>query len=1496
MIHFYRLLLIAIISLPMSHLSAQYLESFSQDTGKYIQELDQLFGNLLSDKEEEVYENFTVIWDSLEHHNRAAIMQVSELMLQRDCRARPYFVSFLEILNSFIRNKKTELGFNEWISGYRIFLSDEKTLLKQIRNLQETTLSVLSENKLYESVSLEWRLGARNFHFSSKGGQLRIVTEGTNLTCHSAGDSIYITDVYGYINPVNTFFIGSHGKVYWKHVGFESDETFAVLDQYKIDLRSPGYSADSVLLTHGEIFSKPVLGRIEDKVSAYKNPEQAKFPKFFTYQSTYEINDLTEGINFRGGLSLQGANLAGTGTETDVARLEIHSKDTLRVRLKSNLFLFNNRTIRSNHSQVSIFIEQDSIYHPDLVFVYQIPEQEMRLTKSDVYTSQGPYANTYHNVDMNFDELYWKRDKPVMRLQPALGTSIGRAFFESNDFFNYKFYNSLQGMDFQNPLAMLWMYANDLKRKTFPVKSYAVYRGVAPYQIRHQLMNLSKMGFVYFDDEEDQVTLRDKLYDFIDASLQKNDYDVIRFISRTESREYNASLNLLNKDLIINGIPNIFLSDSQNVKLVPEDNQIIMKRNRDFQFSGSIDAGLFKFHGQNFFFEYDSFKINLQDIDSLELTAKAGKKDEYGNEMMTSIDNKVEQITGELLIDAPSNKSGLENYPKYPVFTSRENSFIYFDEKTIQDGVYNRNVFYFELFPFSIDSLDNFTRDALKLEGTFVSAGILPPLELEMSLRPDNSLGFYLQTPEEGLPVFDGKGIFYEDLEMSSKGLHGYGSLDYLTSTTWSDDFLFHPDSVLTTSRRFLEREEESPVSFPYVENSVAEIRWYPPKDVMNINRVEKTFTIFNDSIYFGGDLALTPAGLRGTGPLALKDARIESSAFKFLAQEIIADSAGVMLKASSAEEFAWITENVRIHIQLRVRQGEFHANKDFTTVSFPQNMYETRLDHMTWDMDNQEVEMQQKELLEENRVDIGIDTVMTNGPTYLSLHPQQDSLRFVAPLSIYNYAERDLNGRDVPFIQIGDAYVFPYNGNVSIEEKAKMDVLKKAKILANTESRYHLLREANIRIKSRNYYSGSATYDYEDEFGNIYPFRLEEVEMDTSIETRGRGSVTELDSFMLSPYMAYQGEIRMFADNELLTFAGGVKLTHDCPINKQWLKFETEINPDSIMIPVDPRMQNVNLNNIYAGTLIARDSTHIYPTFFSGRKDYFDRNITYADGYLYYNKTEEKYELASLAKLEDHAAAGNYLTLKTDSCHLYGEGIIDMNLNYGKVDLVTVGNVVHKTRSNRLNMHVMLGLNFFFNKEALKVFGHEIDSLPDLDPVDLTTTFYKKGMKNLVGTETAEKLETEMGLYGSYSEIPDTMSHTILFNDVRLSWNQDTRSYRYNGEVGIGLVGDVQVNKKVHAYMEFVEKGSGDIFDIYLKANDNVWYYLAFSPGGMQVLSSNKKFNQIVFELRANQRRVKSRAGEPSYIYSLSSNRRMQLFLERFLYYEEEQKLHNEQ
>jgi hypothetical protein len=389
-------------------------------------------------------------------------------------------------------------------------------------------------------------------------------------------------------------------------------------------------------------------------------------------------------------------------------------------------------------------------------------------------------------------------------------------------------------------------------------------------------------------------------YDYIDASLMKRDYDVIRFVSRTDAGKENAKLDLQTKDLTINGIPTIFLSDSQNVRIVPLNNSIIMKRNRDFQFDGIIDAGLFKFYGKNFFFEYDNFRVNLQNIDSLSISAKTKQKDAFGRSLITTLDNKIQNITGELLIDAPFNKSGLTSFPEYPIFTSRENSYVYFDDKSIQNGVYERSRFFFELLPFSIDTLDNFSREALKMEGTFVSADILPPLEMEMTLRPDNSLGFYMNTPENGIPIFGGKATFFNDIEMSSSGLRGHGSMEYITSTTWSDNFLFHPDSVLTRSREFRVREDTVGVSYPLVENMVAQVRYYPVDDVMRIKRIDQSFKIFNDSVYFNGNLALKPSGLTGSGGLGFPDARFNSEVFRFLAQKVLADSAGVKLRKST--------------------------------------------------------------------------------------------------------------------------------------------------------------------------------------------------------------------------------------------------------------------------------------------------------------------------------------------------------------------------------------------------------------------------------------------------------------------------------------------------------------------------------------------------------------------------------------------------------------------
>ncbi|MFZ5940656.1 MAG: hypothetical protein ACOYXB_08785 [Bacteroidota bacterium] len=1465
---------------------AQNQKEIAVDTTTFVDDLYKYMVNMMGDQDKSQFDDFRTVWDSLPNAERVQIMEISNLMIRRNCRPKPQFTNYLAVLNKFYLQDNLSYGFDEWQQGYRDLVSRENTLLKQIDQVIAVTNDLLDGAYIYKGATVQWQARRKDFRFSFEKS-FRVVFENIDIVCHASKDSIEIKDASGYLDPYTSEWIGSKGKVDWTRAGYQPEELYAEMKYYKISLKSAGYKADSVLLFYRSLFDKPMMGRLEDKVLFIKEPSAAIYPQFFTHQNSYSLPGFYDGINFAGGLSMQGANLAGTGSEYEPAILEIFSRDTLRIRLRSQIFLFNPQTIKTNSTELSIYLEKDSVYHPDLVFTYNISKQECRFTKSERYTSQGPYLDTYHKVDMNFDELYWKRDQPEMKMQAMTGTSIGRATFESDAFFNYDFYLSLQGMDWEHPLVQLWRFSEMVRGRDFSVSAYAANIGYDAYQIRHQLMAFAKLGFLYFDDKTDMVYLRQKLFDYIDASIRKRDYDVIRFISRIETGGENARLNLENKDMSIRGIPTIFLSDSQSVRLVPTGNTIIMKRNRNFQFSGSIDAGLFRFFGHNFFFDYNDFKINLQDIDSLQLRVKTGKYDSYGQAILNTIDNKIEKITGELQIDFPENKSGLKNYPEYPLFTSREKSYIFFDEAQIQQGVYKRDNFYFELDPFTIDSLDNFTREGMKLDGTFVSAEILPPLRLEMTLRDDNSLGFYLKTPSQGIPVYDAQGTFYNDIEMSSKGLHGYGSLDYVTSTTWSDDFLFHPDSVTSKSRKFQVRERFTETQFPEVENTVVDMRWMTRDKVMFLERTEPPFRMFKDTVLLRGDLALRPSGLSGSGLTSFPDGVMDSREFHYKAREILADSAGVKFKPKTSETYAFETDDVKVHVDFSRRQGEFTANADYTLVSFPDNYYETRLDRMNWFMDRDEVELTQKKVLDRNWVDIGIDTLRTNGPSYVSVHPKQDSLNFVAPLAVYNYRHRILNARKIPFIQVGDAYIFPAHKEVKIGIEAAMEKLDKARILANLTDRYHFIYDASLNIRSAKNYSGSGMYDYIDEFGTRYPFRFSEIREDTSLETRASGTITVVDSFRLSPYFEYQGSVKMNAKDRQLLFAGGVRPRFDCDISRNWFKFETRIDPDSVMIPVGEKMQNINLNNVYAGTLIARDSTHIYSTFLSGRKDYFDKNITSASGFLYFNKPKRAFEIGSREKLADNMEPGNYLRLDTDSCNLHGEGKIDMTLDFGQVILTAAGKADHDMARGELKMDLLLGMDFFFSEEALGIMGREIDSLPDLKPVDLSEPFYRLGVSDLVGKDVAEKLQREEQLYGVYSELPPGLKHTLFFNELPLEWNQETRSFRCNGTVGIGHIGNVQINKKVNAYIEMVEKGSGDLFDMYLMIDSKTWYYFAYSPGGLQVLSSNKEFNDFVFNLKVADRRSKAKPGQAKYTYSLAAQRRMELFLERFREYE---------
>lgn len=1464
----------------------QTIREFQSDTATYITELRAFTGSALQASEEIDFERFAHFYDSLTYEHQMEIIDVSNLMLSKKSRPRPHFITYQRVLLEFFTENKTFHDYDEWQEGFMLFLFGEQALHTSINQFLQLSLTLLEDNIFYSTNSITWKVSSPSFRFQTEE-KMRVMFDNVTVACYAGMDFIQIREASGFIDPLTLQWEGSKGKVSWERVGMPETEMYAHLGKYKINLKASFYVADSVMLYYPALFDGQVIGRLEDKVTVVKDLQRARYPQFISYKNSYKLDDFVAGIDYQGGISIEGANLIGSGVAGEAAEIEIFSSDTLRVRARSHRITMNGRFIRSPKTEVYIFIGKDSIFHPDLIMDYDVAQERLRLSKSEDFTSQGPYSNTYHNIDMNFDELLWTRGESLMKFQAQLGSSIGRATFESNTFFNYDFFMGLQGMDFSHPLAQLAAFSKMVRGRSFNSGPYADFVGYAEYQIKHQLMALAKLGFVYYDDETQMVTLRQKLFDYIEASIRKRDYDVIRFNSRVEGAS-NAELDLYTHDLTIRGIPFIFLSDSQNVRLIPKENSIIMKRNRSFQFDGVVDAGLFRFSGHNFFFQYDSFKISMQQIDSLQMSINTGEANQYGEPVLIGIDNAIESMTGELLIDEPNNKSGLERYPQYPTFSSQDNSYIYFDNPNIQNGVYDRNSFYFQLEAFTIDSLDNFRPEAIAPHGTFTSAGILPPLEMQMTLREDNSLGFYMQTPEEGVDLYGGLGKFYNDIEMSSSGLRGFGSFDFLTSTTLSDNFMMHPDSMMARTRSFLVREKLEATEFPQVENNVADITLLANEQVMKVKRVEETFQMFKDSIFHGGDLELGPSGLMGSGALAMEGARFESDRFRFDSRAIMSDSAGVQLRGDWNRDFSFLTQDVNFIVEIDEAKGEFSSNGDQTRIEFPYNLYETHLDQFTWYMEDGKVDLSHSKLLHENSVDIGIDSLKTNGPIYRSLHPGQDSLHFVAPKASYDFETRHIAASKVPFIEVADAYVFPDSGEVEIGYQASMNLLVNARVLADQYNRRHLFYGATIAIQGAKEYTGSAFYDYRDAFGNSYELFFNKIWVDTSLVTRSLGTVEAEDPFMLSPFFDFQGEVNLFADKPTLTFDGGTRIVHDCSIGKGWLRFTADVNPENIRIPVGETMMNTDLNKLFAGSLITRDSTHIYSAFLGGRKDYYDANITNAWGTLIYDPSKEEYIIAQEEKLANQNMSGNYLSLNTKTCQVYGEGPVDLTLGYGQVKIKSAGNATHFVEEDRFETNLILGLDFLFSEDALNIMGREIDSMTNLDPVDLTSHHYELAMRDLLGDKQAGTLQRQLGLMGVYEEIPPDWKYTIFFNDLPLKWNQDSRSFRYKGKVGIGNIGNIQVNKKVEAYVELVEKGSGDIFDIYLRVDERTYYYIAYSPGGLQVLSSNREFNNIVFDLKPGNRRIKSNPGQADYIYSLSAPRRMQLFIDRFLEYED--------
>lgn len=1481
------LILIIALSFDGVKLFAQTMpKSFTSDNVKFIEEMRDFFESNDQKKGKEYIDQFNEqywITGKISADMKAAIYKNTNAMAAKKFKPSPEYYAYFNTIKSIVDKNVPVTTFNEWQVCF--INSSQNRNQKPFSDFIMMSEGLFRDNTFYDEPSGKWQAVGGTWKLVCDTGT---VIRFTNVTLKGTGknDSMLIYNTSGTFNLTKGTWVGTGGKVDFTRAGMKATDVHAELKNYNITLKSMSYVADSVTFYNKIYFKeKPLVGRLTERLTPDVQAKFAQYPKFESYSSRYQIKSMYPNVDFEGGFTQVGSKFIGSGTKDAPAFFMFKRNGKNFLYAASTSFAITDDKVTSPNTTIKFFMDKDSIYHPLVDFKYFVDSSVVEIYRSNDGASQAPFTNSFHKVDMYVERMVWKTADPTIFMGTLPGTTQGEAQFPSADYYRQYLYDRMQGMEMVHPLIRIrnFVYQANDSNKTFTLIDLSRYWKLTPENLRPTIMNLSNEGFLIYDPTTDMITYKEKSDTYIAARAGKKDYDNILFESKVQPGTSNAQLNLLNYDMTIFGVEEVGLSDSQNVVVFPKEDKIILKKNRTFTFEGSIMAGRFDYYGKLFTFNYETFQMQLSNVDSVRIwvdTPERDPRDPKGGFKQVKVRSVIENLNGTLAIDNPANKSGVwtKKHPNYPIFTSAKPSYVYYDKQYLHKGVYNRDKFYFKLDTFTIDSLDNFTNKGLFFSGTFESAGIFPTIRDTLSLQPDYSLGFVRTAPPGGYPLYGGKAKFTNTMYLSNKGLHGEGVIDYITSTSRSKDFFFFPDSTNGVAESFVIREQniKGKTEYPDVTGSQIYIHWMPKKDYMQATNRDSAFVCYKGESKVKGTLTLSPKDLRASGQMDFNNAEMISKNMVMKHHTTDADTVDFNLKAANLASMAFSTKNFKAHVDFEKREGDFKANGKGSIVNFPVNQYICYMENFKWFMDKSQLE------LSGNKPTAGAQGVKLTGPEFISVHPKQDSLRFFSQRATFDYMNFIIDAEEVEEIRVADATVRPDSGKVTVERNAYMRPLENSQIEANSVTKYHHLFNCHTEIFARYSYTASGDYAYVDELKKEQIIHFSKVAPDTSGQTYAEGNIADSSKFYLSPAFDYQGKVILAANNQFLVFDGTTGLQHDCAVGKKRLQFKGEINPNQIYIPVASNLTDDDGKPVTAGIVSTVDSIHVYGAFLSPKKGRTDVTVVGADGFLFFDKASREYRISNKEKLVERSLPGNYISFSTKTCEIYGEGKMNLGSDLGQVVMMPVGNATHNTINQTTTFDLVIAFDFFFSEKAMDVLVDDINASTSLAGTEATRPTFEKALTEIVGQKKADKLITDLKLYGSYKKFPEELEHTLFFTDVKMTWVQSIRSYVSTGKLGLGSIGKTQINKFVPGVIILERKRSQDILSIYLELDNSKWYTFRYQSGIMTSYSSNTKFTDIIKEIKDDDRKKEPPKGGKPYKYTGGSPNERTLILKQ--------------
>lgn len=1438
---------------------------YSTDREAFFDELSTYLNSSTSKTDREdaavLMTRFHDVWNQCRDSQR--IIQLFEGLRSKSGQ-RAYFNTFtlVEVLCSIQNNGMTADDVQRWLTyTEKRFAKRASTMDKYLKACS----ALFAQGVLSEHGLTQWTFENATYHFPTDTAFLLDVPSCT-LILKSKKDQSVIHNTSGFFDMDNHSWTGKEGRVDWGRFDIPSDMVYGLVHDYTINLSSSNYTIENIDFFNRYFFDHPFSCSYEDNVTNSAPTDRTMFPKALSHTDSYETGKVFDNVLFIGGFGLVGKSANVFGSNGRQAQFIYQRENRPVMSVKASRFVMVDDNLVSNEASARIYLYDsashsvDSIYHNDLGFRFDNAKQTLMLYRKDNGVGAGPFHDTYHEFDIFLEAVYWDMNSDVMEFRRLEGTNgVSEGVISSVNYFRRSDYLKIQALDNKHPMELinnfLRVYGDESNK--FNINDLSSFLKYPLPQVTTMVMNLQAEGYLEYDRNTQVVSVLDRFFDVLASEHNQFDYDVIKFQTRTTNRQPNLRLVLTTNDMLVYGISNyqvgldvasITLSDYKHVLILPDNARVTLKKHRNFNFSGCVMAGMYEFFTKDCLFDYETFSIQMNKVDSLRFYSRFDNK-------VYPVEGTLERMSGLLEIDEGDNKSSVRHTPDYPVFHSKTQSYKFY--RTINDGVFDvaldrdtvteeqlQGHLYYLVEPFTVRGLDALDSKDVRFEGRLISGGILPDIVEPLVVMDDHSLGFEYQIgngSSDSYPLYGGLGQYHQNVHLSNDGFYGKGRVDVETSEYLSDRFVFYLDSVTAHIDAFTMRERSSGVQFPKAQCGQMELKWDITIPQLYTTTNDEPICLY-DSTYFYGKTMLSDEGFRGDGMLSFGLTRFQSEDFDFASSSFVADSSNFVLFDEDGKTEAFLATNYRSHVNLKTKTSEFEYLDGNSRLGLPLNKFYCSLRQATWNMDDSSVHL--------FSMDEG-----GKKSKFVSLLPEHDSLSFLCTNADYDMERYVIHAHEVKEIHVADASIQPLNQNLDILRDAVISPLEHSVICADTVNGYHTYKDVAVSIYSRHDYRAIGIKDYRDLNDVATPVFYDSIVPVDGITT-GYAVIPDTMEFQLSPVFGFKGSVVSSANESDDFFEGDFRMISSCSEDTVWFASSGRMRADSIAIPVqmatirrdNPEMMN-GLSYVYAGS-------GVYKAAFMEPLPGESQPVPLLEGSLKYD---------SCFVVVDDERSDRWVR-QDDRCVVTGHERTNLGFDAGLANFECYGTyTAYPNDSMVLDVVQVLNLPIF-DEQTLKDIA-ELYAAVEGPSVNLHETEFLSYLQSEKGEEAAGEMAQEIELTG-YPEIRNGSfyNQTLVLPTLHLVWNSELKAFVSTGKIAIGNLGRNVVNKYVDGTVVF-DKRLGII--TYYFENDMFMTYMSYNCGDrqFQIHATWGDVNVRLSDMKEKNRRVRKDGQEFEYV-----------------------------